>query len=113
MSSIFKDYGEAHDAMERDAAVQSTRNLILGYQKSLEKLEAPYRQRMAVAETNIIQAVLQTQKTTTLFGVVAKFFKGRKSVSWKSVAQVFKPSERLVAEFTTVGKPKVKVQIAD
>lgn len=110
---MFKDFREAYDAMEKDVAVQQTRHIIIGYQKSLEKLEAPYREQMAAAESNIIEAVLKTRKTTTLFGVVAKFFKGRTTCSWKSVALALNPPKGLVEKFTNVGKPKVQVQIAD
>ena len=108
---MFKDYKDAYDQMEANLDIKINRKAIAFYQERVAELEKPYRDRMATAATAITAAVLETKKTTTLFGVIAKFAKGRKSVSWKSVAQAFRVSDKFVLQYTNFGKPKVTIKI--
>lgn len=109
---VFEKYRQAYDSMEGDPAVRRARRAIEQYQVSLESLEAPYREKMAGAETAIVDAVLARKGSVTLFGVYARYTKGRKSTSWKSVAVAMKAPPKLIGEHTKVGKPSVSVAIA-
>ena len=108
---MFKQYRQAYDEMETNEEIQATRNAIQLYQAKLTELEMPYRDRMKEAAAAITAAVLETGKTTTLFGVVARFFKGRTSVSWKAVANALNPPDELIERYTRTGQPRVQIAI--
>jgi len=109
---VFEDYRLAYDLMESNSAVKRARRAIEQYQASLEKLEAPYRKKMAEAEAVIVDAVLPLAESVTLYGVYARYTKARPSRSWKSVAVAMKAPQELIDEHTTWAKPSVKVTIA-
>lgn len=99
--------------MEADLAVRRARKAIEYYQASLERFEEPYRKRMAEAEKEIVAAVLLGKQNVTLFGVAARFSKGRETPSWKAIAMTWMPSKKLIAEHISVGEPKVTVGIVE
>ena len=108
---MFRDYRQAYDEMEANQEIQITRQVIISTKERLAELEKPYRDRIAQAQEEITKAVLQSKKTTTLFGVIAKFFKPRRSTAWKSVAQAMDPPQDLIDKFTKYGEPRVQVSV--
>ncbi len=110
---MFKVYRQAHDQMEADPAVKRARKAIFEYQQSLQKLEAPYRERMDEAKITIVSLVMEWGSTVVRDGVRATFKKGRKSPSWKSIAMSLKPPQELIMQFTKTGKPSVSVSIEE
>lgn len=110
---MFEQYRAAYDAMESDPAIQRARKAIADYQRSLEELERPYRDRLAIASRGIETIVLSERKSVTLFGVKAKYTKGRETTSWKGVAQDLNPPQELVAKYTKAGEPSVRIKIIE
>lgn len=110
---MFKEYREAYDAMEADETIQWYREAIKEYQATLDKFEKPYRERMAEAEEKIVAAVLPGKQSVTLFGVAGRFFKGRRSTSWKGVAMELEPPQELIEAHSKVGEPRVVVGIVE
>lgn len=108
---VFKEYRQAYDGMEADPAILRARRAIEQYQASLMMLEAPFREKIARAEAEIARVVLAQEKSVTLFGVYARYTRGRRSTSWKSVATAMKAPQKLVDEHTRVGKPSVSVSV--
>jgi len=107
----FEKYRQTYDSMEGDPAIRRARQAIEQYQASLESLEAPYREKMARTETAIVDAVLAQKGSVTLFGIYARYTKGGRSTSWKSIAVAMKAPPKLIGEHTKVEKPSVSVAI--
>ncbi len=107
----FLAYRAAYDDMQSDAQVLDTRDRIKELQDQLFQLEAPYRARMAEAEVVIRAAVLKQAKSVTLHDVYARYISGRRSTSWKSVAEEMKAPEDVIEKHTKVGEAKVTVEV--
>ena len=108
---MFEEYRKSYDEMESDPTVVELRQTLDQVQEALRTAEASYRERMAEAEEEIKRAVLEQQKSVTLFNVVASFSKGRKSTSWMKVAQELNPPESLVLQHTKIGQPSVSIKV--
>lgn len=107
----FELYRTAYDEMESNQAVLSTRAQIESLQEHLAELEAPYRERMGTAETAIKALVLNEKKPVTLHRVYAKYTRGARSTSWKSVATELRAPKKVIERYTKVGEPRVKVEV--
>jgi len=110
---MFKLYRQAYIEMESDEEVQQIRGFIADLQDSLEEIEAPYRDRIADAKDAITNLVLEEGQSIARHGVRATYKNGRRITSWKSVASELSPSQDLIDQFTTVGKPSVKVKLEE
>ncbi len=108
---MFKEYREATNEMEANLAIRIMRKKIETMQENLGILEQPYHERMKVAAKEITIAVLEQQKSVTLFNIEAKYSKASGRPKWKSVAMEFDPSEELIKRFTGMGKPSVSIKI--
>lgn len=108
---MFQAYRDAYDALQSDPTVLAIRQQIEELEERLFEVESPYKSRMAKAEEEIRTTVLAEGHSVTLHGVKATYYSGRRSTSWKSVAEEFSPPDELVAKYTTVGEPSVKVEI--
>jgi len=111
MMEGFEEYRIAYDAMEADPAILKARKALADYQASLIEIERPYRDRMCEAAVGITALTLSEQKSITLFGVEARYTKGRETVSWKSVAQDLNPPEELIGKYTKTGEPSVNIKV--
>ena len=108
----FQLYREAYDAMEADPKVLGLRQRIEKLQDALVATESPYRQKMDEAEWVIRESILAQGQSVTLHNVKAIYTKGRRSTSWKSVAEEMGAPEEIVVKFTKIGEPSVKVEAA-
>ncbi len=111
VSQMFEGYRQAYDSMEADPAIKRARQAIEQYQASLEKLKAPYREKMAETEAEIVEVILVQRESLTLHGVYARYARGRVSRSWKSIATDMQAPQELIDEHTKVGKPSVSVKV--
>ncbi|MFH1485599.1 MAG: hypothetical protein ABIH46_05985 [Chloroflexota bacterium] len=107
----FKAYRLAYDAMEADPIVLTARAILKIDQAAVGNAEAVYREAMTEHGQQITAAVLENGKSVTMHDVEAKYTKGRVTPSWKSIASLWMPSDKLVAEHSTVGKPSVSVRV--
>jgi len=136
MTSPFKLYREAHEAMNADATVQQARAAHREAEAKLAEMqaqhaeaerplieelreadmtiafwEAPYRANMDDAQAAICVAVAGIGQSMTEFGVEAKYSAGRRSTEWKSIALRMNAPKSLIEEYTTPGKPSVTVRV--
>ncbi len=115
---MFAEYRKAHDLMSADLIVQGWQRAVENAERNLAMLreglaqaEMPHRETMALWRERIIETVLAEGHDVILFGVEAKYSKGRRSTAWKSVAGELSPPVELIEKYTTVGEPSVTVQI--
>jgi len=118
MMNEFESYRKAYDEMETDPAVLAAREQadvlrakMMEVDELISDAEKPYRERMAEAEAQIVDAVMSQGESVTLHNVQARYTKGRSSVSWKKVAEACNPPAEVVEQHTKVGKPRVSVSV--
>ena len=122
LKNKFQKYRMAWEAMEADETVRETRHAIAqlkeeyearvaGLQIKLDIFEGGYRALMDVEAAAIAIEVHAIAQTVRMEGVRAKYTKGRRTPRWKAIAMIWKPSQRLIDEHTTVSESKVTVEI--
>lgn len=108
---MFKEYRKAHDEMENNSAIADLREALNQAQEALAQAEKPYRERIAKAADEIKATVLEQGKSVTLFDVEASYKKGRRSTSWKKIAEEMNPPESIISRHTKYGNPSVSVKV--
>lgn len=109
----FADYAVAYWAMQDDPLVRFIKLQVAELNNALEQAEYSYKLSMADFGKDIEAVVLELGQTVEVAGVTAKYTKGIARPSWKSVAMTFEPSRELIDEHTKVGKPSVRIKIAE
>ena len=108
---MFKKARAAFEKMESDSTVRVLRNMIRIAQAKLEAAEAPYREIMTAAEVEMTDHILKTEQTVVFLDIEGKYSGGRKSTSWKSIANEInkgKPiPKHILNKHTKPGTPKV------
>jgi hypothetical protein len=124
MMNDFQKYKTAYEQMSGDIEIIEVREKIEALrtqymaalrdlEHDLEELEQPYKNRMMAAEVAIRAAVLETKKTVEMYGVVARYTKGRRSTAWKSVAIAAGATKEDIVLHTKEGDPSVSIFVVN
>ena len=122
LNTTFQEYRQIWENMEGSTHVKEARQALAEFdantqarraelQERLYAAEAIYRGQLTTIGGVIISEVRAIGKTIEMAGIRASYTKGRATTSWKSVAMMFMPSDRLIGKYMTIGEPKVTIEI--